>query len=152
MIIHIYKSETKEDAKVSKGPESVIHNIIHPTFTPNEFNQAKRCRLLTKKTLSLNINQKSFDSTKASVIYWMSRDQRVDDNYALLYAQQLAAEYKTKLIVVFNLVPIFYDATIRQFDFMLKGLQEVEEQLNNLNIPFKMLMGDPIANIPKVKI
>jgi deoxyribodipyrimidine photo-lyase len=41
------------------------------------------------------------------VIYWMSRDQRVSDNWALLYAQSLATESKVSLAVVFNLVPTF---------------------------------------------
>jgi len=64
-----------------------------------------------------------------SVVYWMSRDQRVQDNWALLYAQQLAQEHCKKLVVVFNLVPKFLEAGLRQYDFMLRGLQEVESDL-----------------------
>lgn len=36
---------------------------------------------------------------KGPAIYIMSRDQRVEDNWALLYAQQLAIERKEPLIV-----------------------------------------------------
>ncbi len=33
--------------------------------------------------------------------------------------------------------------------FMLKGLQETEKTLRSLNIPFHLLMGDPVLNIPQ---
>jgi deoxyribodipyrimidine photo-lyase len=56
----------------------------------------------------------------------MSRDQRVEDNWALIRAQELAKEYKLPLKVVFNLVPKFLEATLRQYSFMIDGLKEVE--------------------------
>ncbi len=83
------------------------------------------------------------------VIYWMSRDQRVHDNWALLYAQKLAIEMKKPLAVIFNLVPDFLEATSRQYGFMLKGLKEVESILTRYNIPFFLLMGKPETEIPK---
>ncbi|XP_054061324.1 deoxyribodipyrimidine photo-lyase-like isoform X2 [Rissa tridactyla] len=61
------------------------------------------------------------------ILYWMSRDQRVQDNWAFLYAQRLALKQKLPLHVCFCLVPKFLDATIRHYGFMLKGLQEVAE-------------------------
>ena len=45
------------------------------------------------------------------------------------------------LVVVFNLVPRFLDATIRQFGFLLKGLREVEADLREKHIPFHLLSG-----------
>ncbi len=87
--------------------------------------------------------------TKGPIIYWMSRDQRVHDNWALLFAQQLAIEKKKPLAVIFNLVPDFLEATIRQYGFMLKGLQEVEAELGRYNIPFFLLRGNPEVEIPK---
>ena len=45
------------------------------------------------------------------ITYWMSRDQRVEDNWALLHAQQLALSRKAPLFVVFCLVPAFLNAT-----------------------------------------
>jgi deoxyribodipyrimidine photo-lyase len=82
------------------------------------------------------------------VIYWMSRDQRVNDNWALLFAQELALERKVSLGVVFSLVPRFLNATRRQYGFMLKGLQEVENHLAKLNIPFFLLAGSPEQELP----
>jgi deoxyribodipyrimidine photo-lyase len=82
------------------------------------------------------------------VVYWMSRDQRVNDNWALLFAQELALKNKVPLAVVFSLVPNFLNATLRQYGFMLKGLGEVERSLAELNIPFFLLMGLPKRELP----
>ena len=81
------------------------------------------------------------------VIYWMSRDQRVHDNWALLFAQNLAKENNSELAVVFNLVPDFLEATIRQYGFMLKGLQQLKKELEKYNIPFFLLKGKPEKTI-----
>ncbi len=70
-------------------------------------------------------NIRSGNCGPGPVIYWMSRDQRINDNWALLFAQELALENKKPLVVVFSLVPEFLSATIRHYGFMLKGLQEV---------------------------
>jgi len=83
------------------------------------------------------------------VIYWMSRDQRVKDNWALLHAQDLALEQKAPLLVVFCLVPQFLNAAIRQYGFMLKGLKETEHDLVKKNIPFSLLAGPPEKEIPR---
>lgn len=84
------------------------------------------------------------------IIYWMSTDQRVSDNWALIFAKELSIEHNRPLIVVFNLVTEFLGATLRQYDMMIKGLIEVEKKLRALNLPFFVLIGDPIENIPKI--
>lgn len=68
----------------------------------------------------------------ATIIYWMSRDQRVEDNWALLYAQELAKKHESNFAVVFCLVTTFMNAPYRHFAFMLKGLQEVEQDLQSV--------------------
>lgn len=83
------------------------------------------------------------------VILWMSRDQRVNDNWSLLFAQELAKIQKVPLAVVFCLVPQFLGATTRQYGFMIKGLQYVEQALSNKNVPFFLLTGFPGEEIPK---
>ncbi|MBN1879047.1 deoxyribodipyrimidine photo-lyase [bacterium] len=82
------------------------------------------------------------------VIYWMSRDQRADDNWALLYAWQQSRDRKVPLHVVFSVTRDFLNATHRHFYFMLKGLQEVEFRLHEKGIPFHLLSGSPDATIP----
>lgn len=105
--------------------------------------------------MKYNINEKRVrllqkgEIVKGTVFYWMSRDQRVYDNWALLFAQQIAKERNENFAVVFNLVPNFLEATIRQFDFVLKGMRETEEKLLSLNIPFYLLLGNPAENIPE---
>jgi deoxyribodipyrimidine photo-lyase len=91
---------------------------------------------------------KDGDQLKGPVAYWMSRDQRVHDNWALNYAIELAQDMEERLIVVFTLVHEFLGATLRQYDFMLNGLSKTESVLSNLNIPFVMLLGDPVSTLP----
>ncbi len=93
------------------------------------------------------LNEKEYVS--GSVIYWMSRDQRLNDNWALIHAQELAKQHNVPFAVAFCLVPEFLWATIRQYGFMLKGLKEVEKNLKKKNIPFILLTGNPETEIPK---
>ena len=96
----------------------------------------------------LNIIKTGKDK-KGPVIYWMQRDQRVNDNWALLHAQEQALRKGAPLYVLFCLVPKFLDATLRQYDFMLKGLEEVESNLSDVNIPFFIKLGTPKYVIPQ---
>jgi deoxyribodipyrimidine photo-lyase len=92
------------------------------------------------------LNEKEIEN--GPVIYWMSRDQRASDNWALLYAQSLALKQKVPLGVIFCLVSHFLQATIRQYDFMLRGLEETEQNLSQKNIPLFLLTGPPDIEIP----
>jgi deoxyribodipyrimidine photo-lyase len=80
---------------------------------------------------------------KGPVVYWMSRDQRVHDNWALTCAQELAIREKVPLIVLFCLVPRFLNATTGQYAFMLAGLRGLSQRLSRLNIPFLLITGEP---------
>lgn len=86
---------------------------------------------------------------RGPVVLWMQRDQRASDNWALLYARELALEMKRPLGVAFCLVPRFLGATLRQYDFMLRGLREVEQDLSKKGIPFFLLAGSPGREIPR---
>jgi len=85
----------------------------------------------------------------SSVCYWMQRDKRVQDNWALIYAQDLALKNKVPLYVCFTYLGIFKDANIRQYQFLFDGLKETSEKLNSKNIPFYLLKGNPIDEISK---
>jgi deoxyribodipyrimidine photo-lyase len=78
----------------------------------------------------------------------MSRDQRVRDNWAFLFAVQLAKERNVPLAVAFTLSPSFLGATERQYGFMLGGLQKVESDLTGLGIPFYVLPGILSGDLP----
>lgn len=75
------------------------------------------------------------------VLYWMQKDKRVDDNWALLYAQEVALKNNCSLMVCFTFIGKFPEANIRQYSFLFEGLKETERTLNQLNIPFHMIQG-----------
>ncbi len=83
------------------------------------------------------------------VVYWMSRDQRMRDNWALMYASQMAKDRSAPLVVLFSLVPEFLGATARQYAFMLNGLEKVANGLASKGIPFRLELGEPSTTIPQ---
>jgi deoxyribodipyrimidine photo-lyase len=97
---------------------------------------------------------KEAKSNPGPVIYWMNRDQRVDDNWALLDAQAKAIELKQPLVVVFCLSKkmntISNSKNNNQFLFMKQGLLVVRERLNKLNIPFIVSNDEADIELPKI--
>ena len=79
----------------------------------------------------------------------MARDQRVQDNWALLFSQKLAINNKVPLHVIFCLTETFLDATYRHFSFMLRGLEEVAKDCIKLDINFHLLRGKHTEEIPE---
>ena len=49
------------------------------------------------------------------IVYWMSCDQQINDNWALLFAQTLTVENKQPLLVTFCLVEKFLNATVHLY-------------------------------------
>jgi deoxyribodipyrimidine photo-lyase len=86
---------------------------------------------------------------KGPVVYWMSRDQRSVDNWALFHAQEVAISKASPLFVIFDLVQDYLGAGERHYRFMLDGLREVESSLSKTGIPFHLLEGDPTIIIPE---
>lgn len=82
-----------------------------------------------------------------SVIYWMSRDQRVQYNFGLLKAADYASRNNLAIVVCFCLVPEFLGAAPEAFAFMGEGLTGVEADLKAKNIPFCLLHGNPPKEI-----
>lgn len=99
-----------------------------------------------RRVRALNRNPQS----EGAVVYWMSRDQRVEDNWSLLFGRELALKLRQPLVVVFCLVPGYLDATLRQYDFMLAGLKQVEKKLSALNVGFALALGQPEKEIPRL--
>jgi deoxyribodipyrimidine photo-lyase len=106
----------------------------------------KEIKTDTRRVLHLN----SFEddgSNPGPVVYWMSRDQRAQNNWALLYAQDIAINNNRDLIVFFNLTKEFLHASPRHYNFMIQGLAEVEEELNSKRINLVVEIGDPKDNL-----
>lgn len=83
------------------------------------------------------------------VVYWMSRDQRIADNWALLWAQQEALVRRKGLLVVFCLITDYPGATWSHYRFMLEGLLQLPEKLRALNIGFRLLEQSPEKILPE---
>ncbi len=82
------------------------------------------------------------------VVYWLSREQRADDNWSLLFAQQEALDRQRPLVVVFCLVTDYPEATLRHYHFMLTGLVELQQKLAGLGIVLQLLEGSPERLLP----
>jgi len=87
---------------------------------------------------------------RGPVLYWMSREQRCEDNWALLHARDLAEQSGVPLLIAFCLVPVFNSAIYRSWAFMLRGLAEVEEHLAAKGFPLYLLRGEPGSELPKL--
>ena len=85
-----------------------------------------------------------------AVAYLMSRDQRVRDNWALIYAQEIALNHGLPLVVVFCLTPSFLGAALRHYGFMLRGLKRVAESLDALSIPFVIAPSQADKAMPEI--
>ncbi|KAL5231676.1 hypothetical protein ABZP36_030452 [Zizania latifolia] len=83
------------------------------------------------------------------VVYWMLRDQRLADNWALLHAAGLAASSAAPLAVAFALFPkpFLLSARRRQLGFLLRGLRRLAADAAARCLPFFLLTGGP-AEIP----
>ncbi|CAG9764033.1 unnamed protein product [Ceutorhynchus assimilis] len=99
------------------------------------FNKS-RCRVLSKT--------KDIASNSKGVLYWMIRDCRVQDNWAMLFAQRLALRNKIPLMVCFSLFEThLLHPTRRHQQFLIDGLRQVEQELTGLNIPFYLIKESP---------
>ncbi|KAM3835842.1 deoxyribodipyrimidine photo-lyase-like [Vipera latastei] len=135
------KFKAQEDPRTQSLAETVKEARMSTGLSVAEFPyNKKRVRLISRVP--------ELKEGAQGILYWMSRDQRVQDNWAFLYAQRLALKQRLPLHVCFCLVPKFLDATIRHFGFMLRGLEEVAEECRMLDIPFHLLIGFAKDRLP----
>lgn len=83
----------------------------------------------------------------APVVYWMNRDLRLADSWALLHAQDVALAHKSPLVVIYNLVPGYLGGTARQWLFKLPALQELAEACAKKGIAFTVTKEEGIAEV-----
>ena len=98
---------------------------------------SKRIRTLKKNNFS-----------GKSILYWMIRDKRCSDNWALYVAQKLAIKNKVPLHVCFQYNSKVTTATLREYEFLFFGLRESEKNLKNKNIQFHLVKGKASDQIP----
>lgn len=97
------------------------------TLPPSTTVQSGRIRVLKKAS----------DQLVGPVVYWMFRDQRVKDNWALIHAVDQANKANVPIAIAFNLFDQFLGAKARQLGFMLRGLEKLSCEIEgSLRIPF----------------
>jgi deoxyribodipyrimidine photo-lyase len=77
------------------------------------------------------------------VLYWMQEAQRASYNHALEYAVQRANELEQPLLVVFGLTADYPEANLRHYVFMLEGLKDAAEALEEQGIQLAVHSGSP---------
>lgn len=105
----------------------------------------KRCRLLA--------GNDSIISKSSGIAYYMHRDQRVQDNWAFVYSQDLALKHNLPLYVLagFNVKhPENPEGTRRAIDFTIGGLKEVEEECTKLGIQFHMFKDHNVPMFERI--
>ena len=88
--------------------------------------------------------------SRGPVLYWISRDQRAADNWALTEALELARASGSYVVAVFCLRSQCGSASRRHYEFMLEGLVELQQQLRELGIPFVLRHGDAAAIVVRL--
>lgn len=87
---------------------------------------------------------------KGPVVYWLSRDSRLQDNEAFQRAFMESDNIRRPLQVLFCLAPLFPNGSPRSYDPLFAGLQEVEFECRTRNIGFQVLFGNPAQTLPKL--
>ena len=139
------KNPYKKDDTIAHAPSSL---------TTNNFDQT-RTKLLTLNTPLPRELDASNDNSPC-IVYWMMRDCRTIDNWALIFAQNLAIQRHVPLRVVYSLSPppetdategedgsppnpVEMSLTTRHGSFLLDGLKIVSSELSEKNVPFDIL-------------
>ncbi|KAK6158046.1 hypothetical protein DH2020_005360 [Rehmannia glutinosa] len=91
----------------------------------------------------IRVLKQSADARPAGpVVYWMFRDQRLKDNWALIHAVHQANQWEVPVAIAFNLFNQFKGAKARQLGFMLRGLKKLHSDLQStLDIPFYLFQA-----------
>ena len=93
------------------------------------------------------LNDLEVNSSGKSVLYWMDRQRRFEDNWALYAAFKKAEELNVCLEILYVIPDKFMDANLRTYDFMLKGLQETAEMAYSRGINLKVVVGDVVDEV-----
>jgi len=90
---------------------------------------SRRCQWLNGKETDVE------SGSEGPIVYWMLREKRAEDNFALLKAQSLALACGAPLAVVFLCPAKYMLWKHRHYHYALKGMKEVCNSLREHNIP-----------------
>ena len=128
-------SDTLTNLPVRHLDKSILPECLHK----------ERTRVLTPDDLEAKEG--------GSVVYWMQRDMRTTDNWALILASWLAKKRKVPLRVLYALPPppssasehppalVDLPMSSRHADFLLGGLALVHAELRSNHIPFHIVQA-----------
>jgi len=102
--------------------------------------------MLTLQQRAVFLNDKTYE--KGPVVYWMNRDMRLDDNWALIYSQTLANQHQVPCVVIFS-----NDEKNNLEDRLLQrvkmGLKFIQTQAKSRHLPFYILTGPTVKTIQR---
>lgn len=104
-------------------------------FIPDEINFA----LQINPNRIFQLNDKKIGS--GDVVYISSREFRVEDNWAIIFAYDLAIKYNKHFKVIILLDNNYYSKC--QLDFMMEGLSFFKKNLAHNHIDFEVMTGIP---------
>ncbi|MCC7299560.1 MAG: deoxyribodipyrimidine photo-lyase, partial [Verrucomicrobia bacterium] len=78
------------------------------------------------------------------VLYWMQQSQRAEWNHALEYAIERANELDLPVAVVFGLMDNYPEACERHYTFMIQGLEETFQTLEQRGLGTFFERGHPV--------
>lgn len=151
-----FKTKTKDDKTVIKDETEIKtatndlikslkekRNQTAKSILDFDFKK-KRVQILSK---AKEIKESGSDSDGGGILYWMFRDCRVQDNWALLFAQKLALKNELPLNILFCLPQKYLEYNERHYKFLIKGLQEVQDECEELKINFNICVGEPAIKV-----
>jgi deoxyribodipyrimidine photo-lyase len=130
-------------ASADASNSAVTH--VHDALL-SDWMRPERTRVLTSTT--------TLKETGKCIVYWMQRDVRTVDNWALLHACHMAKTAKVPLLVLFylppppetpsddSLPPTMMEMRITECrgSFLLGGLEHVHAELSERGMPLHMLL------------
>ncbi len=106
--------------------------------------------MVDKERIQAFNNHNYSSSGQGPVLYWMNREQRIKDNWGLLFAQELAKKNHSGVIILFTLCKELKTLNKKQLHFLLKGLEATIKEANLFHFPFLLLKEEPIHAIPSL--
>jgi len=89
-------------------------------------------------------NLNSFEAkNRKYVLYWMQSSQRIKYNFSLAYAILKANKLNKPLITFFGITSTYPKANLRHYQFMLEGLKEVSDSLEEIGVKMIILEKSP---------